>query len=118
MGEVVPDVGGTAPGGMTISREVAVPDRRVVETGLPGMHHDRQTDAGRVARASQVGVLGNEPRIHPAQELPGRLDVARVSMHLERGAGVDGGLGDAGCLDVPGRVLAAVDDCQKAGPGK
>ena len=71
------------------------------------MHDDRQTDAYRVPRTAHVGVLGDKPRIDPAQECQGRLRVVRVSMHLERRAGMDGGLGDAGRLDVPGRVRAA-----------
>ena len=73
--------------------EVAVPGRRVVEARLPRVHEHRQRAPAGPPAAVEVVVLGDEARVEPAEEGGRRLDVGRVPVHLEGGAGVDAAAG-------------------------
>ena len=89
---------------MTISREVTVPGRRVVEARLPRMHHHRQPRAGGRAAVVEVGVPPRPAAGRASRGTPASLRVAGVAVHLEGRAGVDRRLGDARRLDVARRL--------------
>ena len=118
VGEVVPDVRRDSARGITSSPRSR---SQAGELSRPDSHGWTTTASPMPAGSraiGHVGVLGDESRIQPAQERPRRVDIARVSVHLERRPGVDGRLGDAGRLDVARRARrCGSTTARRPGPG-